>query len=223
MRPGHDESGPGLAASQPDSPVVCIHGLWMTGVEMTLLRSTLSRLSGRSTLQFSYPTVRCGIEDNCRKLADFIAAVSADSVDLVGHSLGGVLALQTLQRYPTPKVRRIVCLGSPLVDSSAARNLGRWGWGRAMLGRTIKEAVLEQPLRTVVDGHDVGVIAGTVGLGLGLFVGNLQKPHDGMVTLEETRLPGITDHLVTRVNHFGLVLSRTVAERTNDFLRDGAF
>jgi pimeloyl-ACP methyl ester carboxylesterase len=205
------------------SAIVVIHGLWMHGLALGILRNRLAQRTEWPASAFSYRPVTRALPENARRLRRRIDEIDAATVHLVGHSLGGTLALQTLKRFPTEKVARVVCLGSPLVDSSAARNLGRWGWGRALLGRTVKEAVLEQPLRTVVDGHDVGVIAGTVGLGLGLFVGNLQKPHDGMVTLEETRLPGITDHLVTRVNHFGLVLSRTVAERTNDFLRDGAF
>jgi pimeloyl-ACP methyl ester carboxylesterase len=211
------------SGSDPEVPVVCVHGLWMTGLEMKLLRRRLQRVHGRSTVQFSYPTVRGGIDDNCRRFAEFIAALPASRVDIIGHSLGGVLTLQTLSRFATQKVRRIVCLGSPLVDSSAARNLGRWGWGRALLGRTIKEAVLEQPLRSVGSDHEVGVVSGSVGLGLGVFVGKLQKPHDGMVTVSETRLPGITAHRILPVNHFGLILSRAVADQANHFLRHGEF
>ena len=192
-------------------------------MEMTFFRRNLRRLHSRTTLQFSYPTVRGGIDDNCRRLAEFIATVPADNVDIVGHSLGGVLALQTLTRFATTKVRRIVCLGSPLVGSSAARTLGRWSGGRKLLGRTVKEAVLDQPLHAVSGNCQVGVIGGTVGLGLGMFVGKLQKPHDGMVTIKETQLPGITAHLVLPVNHFGLIFSRAVVDQTDYFLRHGLF
>jgi len=195
----------------------------MTGQAMTVFRRNLQRDHGLSTLQFSYPTVRRGIDDNSQKLADFIDATPSDRVDLVGHSLGGVLALQTLARFATVKVRRVVCLGSPVVDSSAARNLGRWRWGRMLLGRTMKEAVLDHPLRSAGQNRQVGVIGGTVGLGLGVFVGKLQRPHDGMVTVKETRLPGITAHLILPVNHFGLVFSRAVADQTGHFLRYGEF
>ena len=192
-------------------------------MEMTVLRRRLQRLHGFSTLQFSYPTVRPGIGENARRLSGFIDSVPAERVDLVGHSLGGVLALQMLQRFPTGKVGRVVCLGSPLTGSNAARNFGRWEWSRKMLGRTIREAVLESPLEISDANHAVGVIAGNVGLGLGLIVGNLERPHDGMVTVPETRLPGITEHRVLAVNHIGLVFSRQVAAQTSHFLRNGAF
>ena len=190
---------------------------------MSLLRRRLERNHGIPTRQFSYQTLHRGIEENTRRLHEFIDQVRVDTVHLVGHSLGGVLALQMLKRFPTGKVGRVVCLGSPLVDSSAARHLRRWSWGRKIIGRTLTEAVLEGPLIASDTRHPVGVIGGTVGLGLGLFLGHLEKPHDGMVTEKETRLPGIADHLMLPVSHFGLILSRQVVGQANYFLLHGAF
>jgi hypothetical protein len=43
------------------------------------------------------------------------------------------------------------------------------------------------------------------------------------VTLAETRLPGITDHMDLPVSHAGLVISRAVAEQCAWFLRHGRF
>jgi hypothetical protein len=134
-----------------------------------------------------------------------------------------VLALKTLRRFPTGKIGRVVCLGSPLVDSGAARHVSRWALGKKMIGQTLREAVLEDPLRYSDEKHDVGVIGGTVGLGLGLLVGNIDRPHDGMVAEYETRLPGITDHLMLSVNHVGMLVSREVSRQAANFLRAGKF
>jgi pimeloyl-ACP methyl ester carboxylesterase len=204
-------------------PVVCIHGLWMNGMEMAWLRRELGKRHGFEVAQFSYHTVSEGMAENTLRLGKFIDDFPADSVHLVGHSLGGVLALQTLKRYPNRKVARVVCLGSPLVDSRAARNLSRWSWGRAMVSKTLREAVLENPLQSADPNHEVGVIGGTLGLGLGMLAGHLEKPHDGVVTETETRLAGLTDHLMLGVNHIGLVLSRKVAAQAAKFLSDGRF
>jgi len=195
----------------------------MNGMDMSLLRHRLRRLLGTTVEQFSYHTVTEGIAENARRLSRFIGLQQADTVHLVGHSLGGVLALKTLRRFPTDKIGRVVCLGSPLLGSSAARTFSRWTLGRKMIGQTLREAVLEDPLQTTDEHPDVGVIAGTIGLGLGLLVGRLDKPHDGVVTQQETQLPGITDHLVLPVNHFGMLISREVAVQTANFLRDGKF
>ena len=192
-------------------------------MDMSLVRRRLRQFLGANVAQFSYHPVTEGIAENTLRLSRFIDRQQAATVHLVGHSLGGVLALKTLRRFPTDKIGRVVCLGSPLLDSSAARNLSRWSLGRKMVGQTLREAVLEDPLQSTDEHPDVGVIAGTIGLGLGLLVGRLDKPHDGMVTEQETKLPGITDHLILPVNHFGMLVSREVAAQTASFLRDGKF
>ena len=216
------KSSPPVVQSDPIS-VVCIHGLWMNGMEMALLRRSLRRKHNFRTSQFSYQAVTEGMAENTRRLSNFIDKLPVDTVHVVGHSLGGVLVLQMLKRFPTVKVGRVVCLGSPLVDSSAARHLSRGAWGRKIIGKTLREAVLETPLNAADPHHEVGVIGGTVSLGLGLLVGRLREPHDGIVMETETRLPGLTDHVMLPVNHFGLIISRRVADETAAFLRHGRF
>lgn len=214
---------PSARALLPADPVVLLHGLWMTGLEGGLLRSRLRDDYGFAPESYSYPTVQLGLDDNMRRLHEFIAAVPGERLHLVGHSLGGVLALHTLLRYPDPRPGRVVCLGSPLRGSAAARALAALPFGIGMLGATMRDAVLDGGLRHYDGAQEVGVIAGTLGLGLGAILENLQLPHDGTVAVEETRLPGITDHLEVAVTHMGLLSSAVVASQTAYFLRHGNF
>jgi pimeloyl-ACP methyl ester carboxylesterase len=202
--------------------VILIHGLWMTGVEMSFLKRRL-RAAGLHVVQFQYRMVSKSLEHNCEHLARFIREQQEHPVHLLGHSLGGVLALQTLQRYPELPVNKVVCLGSPLLDSSAGRRFIRFAHGRAMLGKTLPEAVFEKPLIAWSGTQTVGVIAGTRSLGLGRIITRLPRPNDGMVSLAETCLPGIDDHLEMNVGHMALVLSATVAKQCISFLRQGKF
>jgi pimeloyl-ACP methyl ester carboxylesterase len=202
--------------------VILVHGLWMTGVEMSFLKRRL-RAAGLHVVQFQYRMVSKSLEHNCERLARFIREQQEHPVHLLGHSLGGVLALQTLQRYPELPVNKVVCLGSPLLDSSAGRRFIRFAPGRAMLGKTLPEAVFEKPLIAWSGTQTVGVIAGTRSLGLGRIITRLPRPNDGMVSLAETCLPGIDDHLEMNVGHTALVLSATVAKQCISFLRQGKF
>ena len=202
--------------------VILVHGLWMTGLEMSLLKRRL-RSAGLHVVQFQYRMVSKSLEHNCERLARFIREQQEHPVHLLGHSLGGVLALQTLQRYPELSVNKVVCLGSPLLDSSAGRRFIRFAPGRAMLGKTLPEAVFEEPLIAWSGTQTVGVIAGTRSLGLGRIITRLPRPNDGMVSLAETCLPGIDDHLEMNVGHTALVLSATVAKQCISFLRQGKF
>jgi len=195
----------------------------MRGLELGLLRKRLVQQSGYHARTFSYHSIGRALPENARRLRRCIDDIDADTVHLVGHSLGGVLALQMLNLFPTDKVGCVVCLGSPLADSTAARRLARWRLGRKAIGRTLRSGVLEQPLISVDGSRTVGVIAGSVAIGLGIIVGKLERPHDGVVSVRETRLPGLTGHIVLPVNHIGLVLSKKVAVQTAHFLRFGKF
>lgn len=203
--------------------VVLVHGLWMTGVESGLLRHRLQSDYEFDPRQFSYRTISDGLNDNVALLRDFIRETPGDTVHVVGHSLGGVLALHTQMQFPELRPGRIVCLGSPLCGSLAARAVAGLPFGLDILGRTIRDAVLSGGLPAYRGAREVGVIAGTLGFGLGLVIENLPEPNDGTVAVVETRLPGITDHIQIRVSHTGLLVSRAVAEQTAWFLRHGRF
>jgi len=203
--------------------VVLVHGLWMTGSESGLLRSRLELDYGFAPTQFSYPTVEAGLEDNIRLLHEFIRAAEGETLHVVGHSLGGLLALHTLTRFPDPRPGRIVCLGSPLRGSLAARAMALLPFGNEILGATIRDAVLSGGLTEYRGSREVGVIAGTLGMGLGVVIESLPVPNDGTVAVEETRLPGIKDHLEIEVSHMGLLTSPLVVSQTAYFLRHGVF
>jgi hypothetical protein len=51
----------------------------------------------------------------------------------------------------------------------------------------------------------------------------LPQPNDGAVTVAETRLPGLRDHLVLSVTHTGLLVSARVAREVCAFLTHGHF
>jgi hypothetical protein len=70
---------------------------------------------------------------------------------------------------------------------------------------------------------EVGVIAGTMPFGGGALLGVLEPPHDGVVMVTETRIPGMRDHICLDVSHFGMLLAPSVAEQICAFLKDGRF
>jgi hypothetical protein len=71
--------------------------------------------------------------------------------------------------------------------------------------------------------RDLGLIAGSLSLGLGRLVGTHGAPSDGTIFVEETRLAGAAHHLILKVSHTGLPFSPNVARQTGAFLRSGSF
>lgn len=211
--------------------VVFVHGIWMPGSIMTFLKRQLETRHGFTGRLFGYWAVRVGLDENAALLADFMAAAARDAnggpVHVVGHSLGGVLALRMLARNPEAPEGRVVCLGSPLCGSRAAIGLKRWRWGQEMLGLTITAGVLDEPASKwclpVTEGREVGVIAGNRPIGAGHLLADFDEDNDGTVTVSETQLPGAKRHLVMPVTHTGLVWSAAVADQVAAFLRTGEF
>jgi len=203
--------------------IILVHGLWMTGLEMSLLRRHFQN-QGYAVHRFSYHMVRRSLATNCQLLRDFIARHAGETTHVVAHSLGGVLALHTLRHYPELPVERVVCLGSPLVGSEAGRRILRYKPGRTIIGKTLPEGIFEYPLREWQGTQQVGVIAGTRwGVGFGLVLGHLPRPNDGLIAVAETCLPGIQDHLELPVSHNGMLLSRQTADQSHCFLQHGSF
>jgi hypothetical protein len=201
--------------------VILVHGLWMKGLEMTWLRSRL-RDHGYSVRQFHYHTVSETLADKCKSLRKFILLEHGE-VALIGHSLGGVVSLHTLRMFPDLPVKKIVCLGSPLVDTAAGRSLHSVKSGRTVLGRILPEAIFENPLGRWEQDVPVGVIAGTRSIGPGQLIAKLTKPNDGTVSVLETQLPGVADHLQLPYSHTTMLFAPAVVAQCDAFLRGGRF
>lgn len=204
------------------APVVVVHGLWMPGSELCLLRRRL-RHAGFAPTQFRYRSVRDGLEASAARLAGLLDAVPGETVHLVGHSLGGLVMLKLIERHGADRIGRLVCLGSPLTGSAAGRHLARLPGGSRLLGRAMAQALAEAPGRRWDGRRELGIVAGDRGFGLGRLLGPLAVPHDGTVAVEETRLPGAAGHVVLPVTHFSMLWSRAVADQVVAFLRTGRF
>jgi len=205
--------------------VVYVHGLWLTGIEGSLLRRRLARDLNAETRAFSYASVNSTVTANARALAAFLLALRADTVHLVGHSLGGLVILKMFEGGDGALLPpgRIVLLGSPLNGSRTAENLARLPLGKKILGRGIHEELLTPRERSWHGQRDLGIIAGNLSLGLGRLVGVHRTPSDGTVFVDETRLSGVSQHLVLRVSHTGLPFAASVARQVGAFLRAGSF
>jgi pimeloyl-ACP methyl ester carboxylesterase len=207
--------------------VVLLHGIWSHGVGMFVIRRQLEREYGLDVHYFNYPSLKGTLDHNAAALYRFVDRLGKDGVHIIGHSLGGVVALRMLATRDDAPAGRIVCLGSPLTGSRAAEFLNRQDWADGLLGATLPQGVLEASANDwgshVCAERDVGVIAGNVPLGVGRIVTTFDGPSDGTVAVAETRLDGTRDHLVMPVSHRGMVVSRRVADQAWAFLRRGEF
>ena len=207
--------------------IVYVHGLWQSGGEAILLRRRLARDLNAHAVAFSYPSVAKNASVNARALAQYLSAIRADTLHLVGHSLGGVMILKAFEESPQLQASlpagRIVLMGSPLRGSITARNLARLPFGKKIMGLSVAEEVMLARERRWSGPRELGVIAGDSGFGLGRLVGRLGGPSDGTILIEEVQINGAADRTVLRVSHTGMLFSAAVARAAAGFLGTGRF
>jgi pimeloyl-ACP methyl ester carboxylesterase len=201
--------------------VVLVHGLWMAAPVCALLARRL-RARGFDVVSFSYRSVRHTLEQSADRLHTFVAARRPARVHFVGHSLGGLLVLCALARHPDLPAGRAVLLGSPCNGCTAADQLQRSARGRLVLGSALP-GWKPQWAHAVTGRMEVGSLAGTARLGIGMLLVRLEGENDGVVLVRETRLPGLRDHVVVPVTHSGMLVSARVAEQVIAFLTRGRF
>jgi pimeloyl-ACP methyl ester carboxylesterase len=204
--------------------IILLHGLWMRGFALSLLHRRLME-AGFRVHRFDYLSVAAQQARILQRLHEQVASLAdgGGTVHLVGHSLGGLLALRLCAASAGAlPPGRIVCLGSPLKGSAAARRFAGLGrGGEVLLGHN--RELLEHGLERWNGMRELGVIAGSMPLGLGAMLGQVEGLHDGTVAVEETRLPGLADHCVVETSHTGLLFSQDVARQTTRFLQSGRF
>jgi len=195
--------------------IVLAPGLWMPGAAMALLAARLARAGYRPRV-FSYHG-RSPFDANVERLAQF----AGNQADYIGHSLGGVLILEMLNRHPEIAARSALLLGAPVRGCFAGRRLGRHHAGRWMMGACgplweEREAGWRRPA-------PLGIIAGTRPLGLGRAFGRLPGENDGVVCVSETIVDGMTARALVPQGHSMLIVSGQVGRLVERFLSSARF
>ena len=201
--------------------VVFVHGLYMIGLELTLLRQRVGQ-AGFETRQFSYRSLSRGPEQNARALGLYLQALPADRLHVVAHSLGGLVVLRMFEQGVKLPPGRVVFMGSPVRGSRFARYLGELGLGWT-IGRSGPEALAAEHQARWTEARDLGVIAGTHEFRINPLNPKLPSPHDGIVAVEETHIEGAKDSVTIASNHTGMLFRRELAEQVTQFLESGSF
>ena len=199
--------------------VVLVHGLWVPAMVMAPLAGRL-RAEGYRCHLFGYQGAARPLEAHAERLARF--AHNVGPAHFVGHSLGGLVVLEALERHREVQAGKVVLLGTSARGNFAGRRLARHRWGKWFLGASAplwsegRAARWNRP-------EALGVIAGTLPFGLGRMFGALPGANDGVVRLEETEVEGMRARTVLRVGHSAMLLSARVADELVFFLRHARF
>ena len=105
--------------------------------------------------------------------------------------------------------------------------MNEFEWTKDIIGKSVPDAIIHQTANDwashVSNERDVGVIAGTVSLGLARLMANFEEENDGLISVSETRIAGVTDHLTLPVSHMGMLVSANVVDQSAAFIKNGSF
>lgn len=231
LESGAAGDGPAAAAAEH---VVLLHGILRTARQMRPLQRRLEA-DGYVVHNIGYPSTRLGLSG----IVEFVHAVltapaaglaatelaAAPRVHFVGYSLGGLVVRAYLTRHRPAHLGRVVLLATPNHGSEVAdtlRQLPPYHWIAGPVGQELgTDQTGVADLFGPVD-YPCGVLAGDVSYDpIGSFV--LPRPHDGKVSVESTRLAGMTEHRIVHAGHTFFPTNARVIDETARFLREGRF
>jgi pimeloyl-ACP methyl ester carboxylesterase len=208
---GHRMGGP----TDGRVPVVFVHGYMQNRAGFLGLARALARRGVGPLYGFNYPWF-ASIESNAERLERFIARVcretASDAVDLVCHSMGGLVGMEMLRREArgahhssaSPvKVRRFVTIATPHAGVA---------WRGPVLGIGATSLRRGSKLLEAHSGYAVKVPT------LSVF-----STHDNIVHPKETSQlakRGGRDVEIDGIAHLAILFSEAVAEHVAAFLRE---
>jgi hypothetical protein len=206
--------------------VILLHGLARTDRSMNKLEQALVD-EGYCVENVSYESTRHDIETLAETAIGpaLTACPEGRKIHFVTHSLGGILVRQYLQNHEIANLGRVVMLGPPNRGSEVVDKLGDFPGFHFIngdAGLELGTGKTSVPNRLGRAEFDLGVIAGT--RSINLFLSSIiPGPDDGKVSVENTRLEGMRDHLEMKVTHPFMMRNREVIEQVIHYLREGEF
>ncbi|MDA0149570.1 lipase family alpha/beta hydrolase [Vibrio sp. LaRot3] len=201
--------------------IVILHGLYMHGLVMQPLSHKLRKF-GFDTQVITYNTVAIEQEKVFSRIDNALS--DSQTNILVGHSLGGLIIKKYLasRRPSLQQISHVVTIGSPIKGASIVNRIRDLGMD-AILGNSPEHGLnmhddiwdFEQKL---------GSIAGTLPLGArALLMMDNSIMSDGTVTVEETKIEGMTDHIQIPSSHTSMIYSSYVPEQIKYFSEHNTF
>ncbi|MEZ6062364.1 MAG: alpha/beta fold hydrolase [Planctomycetaceae bacterium] len=206
--------------------VLLIHGLIRSSKSFHAMETAL-RNDGYAVVRFDYPSTRVAIENSAAFLHSVIESLGDEvtSIDVVAHSMGGIVLRSFLQHYNEPRLHRAVMLGVPNRGAEIADRFKNNALFKAVYGPAGTQLASGHggiASELPIPEFEFGIIAGGRGAARG-FNPLLPGDNDTTVTVRSARLPGASDFLLVPVLHSFLMASEEPVRATVYFLDHGRF
>ena len=205
--------------------VLLIHGLRGSDKDMQALQNTFE-LNHYEVYSFSYPSTEYSIEKLVEMfLVPFIDEIDIDSLQVVTHSMGGILIRYYMQFIPDNRISQIIQIappnhGSEVTDffKNSIIYKKRYGKSGQQLDKTMNKKL---SLPDSVDFH-CAVIAGTKSQ-FPVFSWFIKGKDDGKISVKRTQLKGLSDFITLPYAHDVIMQKPETIEQVLFYLENGHF
>jgi len=210
--------------------VVILHGMGRTYKSMANTQEAITK-AGYHTVNLDYPSTKKNIESIARE--DFPGALEQcqqfdpAEIHFVAHSLGGIVVRKAIKEDRPAKLGRVVMFSPPNRGSSVVDSIGDWWlyvWLNGPAGQQLSTAADSVPNQLGPVDYPVGIITGDRHAFYDAWLSKIiPGMDDGKVSIERTKLDGMSDFLVVHESHSFIMNSEYVQAETVHFLRHGKF
>lgn len=208
--------------------VVLVHGIVRSSKSLGRIGDRLKQ-EGYHVFGFDYPSTRVPIEEAAGYLHSVLSSLEGiEQIDLVVHSMGGLVVRAYLAEHRDERLRRMVMIAVPNTGAHMADRMENG------FLRTPFRLVLGEAGGQLIRGDD-SFIAGLPipEFGFGIIAGARGTPDgynplipgddDGTVSVESTRLPGAADFMTVNALHSFLMNNEQAIDATVRFINTGKF
>lgn len=207
------------------SPRLCllIHGYLRSKDSLSKLKLALEA-EGFTVYAINYPSTQFDLDTLCRRTESLLAQVSNDfvQVNVVTHSMGGIIARGILSAAPLKGGGRLVMLAPPNQGARMADLLLAWWPSKYISGPAGKELATDAwafARRAGIPASPYAIIAGGRGNDEG-YNPAIPGDDDGIVGVDETRLAGAAAWHRVNAAHTFIMDNEDAIRHVCAFLRD---
>lgn len=206
--------------------VVILHGIARSSNHMEKMEKYLLK-QGYDAINIDYPSTDYTLESLIYLVhQDISKKLTEDkTVHFVGYSMGGILNRAIINKHRPKNLGRVVQLappnnGSEVSDFLKENWLYKKVYGPAGQQLTTNQQKIKELFGDIY--YDLGIIAGNRTIDP-ISSSIIPGKDDGRVSIENTKLKGMKDHIVVSVAHPFLPSNKTVQQQTAYFLQNGVF
>jgi len=214
---------PALSAEK----VIVLHGIARDSSSVKKLANYLEE-QGYEVHNTDYPSTDKPIGELVDILYEKVSPILEDhtnKVHFVGYSMGCIMIRALIAKYNPKNLGRVVMIAPPNKGSEASDLWKDNILYQAIFGPAGQELVTDES--SVVNklpdaNYELGIIAGDRSVDP-LSSAVIPGKDDGKVAIENTKIPGMNDHIVIHASHSFIMNKDEALKQTAHFLKNGVF